>query len=259
MMNHKTAVVTGSSRGIGKGIALELAKNGWQIVINYHTNREAADMVQEDVKKAGGGARIMKANLRDLAGIHKLVDKILKINGRIDLLVNNAGVAPHARTDILNVGIDSYNRVMDTNLKGPFFLTQRIANEMIKMVENGVVQNPKIINISSISAYTSSPSRGEYCLSKAGMGMMTALWADRLAEYGINVYEIRPGIIQTDMTSGVREKYDHLIFEQNLTPIQRWGQPEDIGKAVVAIAEGMLPFSTGEVINVDGGFHLKRL
>jgi NAD(P)-dependent dehydrogenase (short-subunit alcohol dehydrogenase family) len=259
MMNNKIAVVTGSSRGIGRGIVLELVKHGWQLVINYHKNREAADVVQEEVKKAGGGARIVQANLRDPASIQRLVDETLRIFGRIDLLINNAGVAPKARIDILKVGPDSYDRVMDTNLKGSFFLTQRVANEMIRMVENGVLQNPKIINISSISAYTSSPSRGEYCLSKAGMGMMTALWADRLAEYGINVYEIRPGIIQTDMTSGVKEIYDHLIFEKKLTPIQRWGQPEDVGKAVVVIAEGMFPFSTGEVINVDGGFHLKRL
>jgi len=148
---------------------------------------------------------------------------------------------------------------MTTNLKGPFFLTQLVANEMIHLVEDGKVQSPKIVNIGSISAYTSSPARAEYCISKAGMGMMTALWADRLAEYGINVYEIRPGIIETDLTSVVKAKYDNLILEEGITPIRRWGQPRDIGKAVVAIAEGLLPFSTGEVINVDGGFHLTRL
>jgi NAD(P)-dependent dehydrogenase (short-subunit alcohol dehydrogenase family) len=195
----------------------------------------------------------------DLASVDKLVDETLNTLGRIDLLVNNAGIAPRERTDILEVEADSYDEVMRINLKGPFFLTQRVANEMIRLVREDSIQDPKIINISSISAYASSPSRGEYCLSKAGMGMMTALWADRLAEYGINVYEIRPGIIQTDMTAAVKEKYDRLIFDDDLTPIQRWGKPEDVGKAVLAIALDLLPFSTGEVINVDGGFHLRHL
>jgi NAD(P)-dependent dehydrogenase (short-subunit alcohol dehydrogenase family) len=148
---------------------------------------------------------------------------------------------------------------MAINLKGAFFLTQRVANEMIALLKSGAAQAPKIVNISSISAYTSSPSRAEYCISKAGMSMTTKLWADRLAEYGINVYEIRPGIVMTDLTSVVKDKYDRLILDEGITPLQRWGQPEDIGKAVVAIAEGLLPFSTGEVINVDGGFHLHRL
>jgi 3-oxoacyl-[acyl-carrier protein] reductase len=174
------------------------------------------------------------------------------------VLVNNAGVAPRQRMDILDVTVESYERVMDTNLKGPFFLTQQIANKMIALLQAGIIDAPKIINISSMSAYTSSPNRGEYCMSKAGMSMMTLLFADRLAEYGINVYEVRPGIIATDMTSVVKEKYDKLIGE-GLTPIKRWGQPEDVAKAVGAIAEGRLDFSPGQVINVDGGFHLRRL
>jgi NAD(P)-dependent dehydrogenase (short-subunit alcohol dehydrogenase family) len=167
-------------------------------------------------------------------------------------------MAPRQRSDILQTSEESYNEVMNVNLKGPFFLTQRVANAMIELLEAGVIERPIIVNIGSISTYTSSPNRAEYCISKAGVGMMTALFADRLAEYGINVYEIRPGIIKTDMTSVVQAKYDQLIAE-GLTPIRRWGQPEDIGRAVVAIAEGLLPFSTGEVINVDGGFHLHRL
>ena len=152
----------------------------------------------------------------------------------------------------------SYDEVMTVNLKGPFLLTQAVARRMIALVRAGVVQDPKIVNISSISAYTSSTNRAEYCLSKAGMAMMTALFADRLATEGINVYEIRPGVIETDMTSTVKGKYDRLIAE-GLAPIRRWGQPDDVARAVVAIAEGYLPFSTGEVINVDGGFHLRRL
>jgi NAD(P)-dependent dehydrogenase (short-subunit alcohol dehydrogenase family) len=196
------------------------------------------------------------ANLADLEG---LVDATLDRFGRIDLLVNNAGVGPRERVDMLRVSEASYDEVMAVNLKGPFFLTQRVANEMIRLVAEGVVIAPKIVNIGSISAYTSSPARAEYCISKAGMTMMTLLFADRLAEYGINVYEIRPGIIKTDLTSVVKDKYDRLILEEGLTPIRRWGEPEDVGKAVAAIAEDLFPFSTGEIFNVDGGFHISRL
>jgi len=194
-----------------------------------------------------------------MAHLDRIVDSTLDHFGSIDLLVNNAGMGPRERIDMLIVNEKSYDEVMAVNLKGAFFLTQRVANEMISLIEAGKIQNPKIVNIGSISAYTSSPNRAEYCISKAGMAMTTALWADRLAEYGINVYEIRPGIIETDLTSVVKDKYDQLILEDGITPIRRWGQPADIGKAVVAIAEGYLPYSTGEVINVDGGFHLSRL
>jgi len=178
--------------------------------------------------------------------------------GRIDLLVNNAGVSPKVRMDILEVTEESYDRVMTINLKGPFFLTQLVANWMIELKKFRNELEPKIVNISSISAYTSSTSRGEYCISKAGVSMMTKLYADRLSEYGVNVYEIRPGIIFTPMTEPVKEKYDKLISE-GITPIKRWGTPEDVAKAVVAIAKGYFPFSTGEVFNVDGGFHIRRL
>ena len=167
-------------------------------------------------------------------------------------------MAPRQRIDLLEMGEASYDEIMEVNLRGPFFLTQRVANTMVQQIQDGTIANPSIVNISSLSAYASSPARSEYCVSKAGMAMMTALFADRLAEYGINVYEIRPGIIQTDMTSVVTEKYDKLIAD-GLTPIRRWGQPDDVARAVLAIAEGYLPFSTGEVINVDGGFHLHRL
>ncbi|MBT4682344.1 MAG: 3-ketoacyl-ACP reductase, partial [Chloroflexi bacterium] len=199
------------------------------------------------------------ADMGEIDSFSKITDATLSEFGQIDLLVNNAGVGPRARVDMLEVGTESYDEVMGINLRGPFFLTQLVANHMIKLIKDEVITNPKIINVSSISAYTSSPARAEYCISKAGIGMMTALWADRLAEYGINVYEIRPGIIKTDLTSGVKDKYDRLILEQGITPIRRWGLPEDIGKAVMAIASDLLPYSTGEVINVDGGFHLSRL
>lgn len=259
MSAKKVAIVTGSSRGIGRGIAKALAENDWKIVINYRSNRTAADQAQEEIQALGSDALIVQADMARRKDLDALVDITLEHYEVINLLVNNAGVGPRQRVDMLQVGEDSYDEVMAINLKGPFFLTQRVANEMIALLEQGTIQAPKIVNISSISAYTSSPARAEYCISKAGMSMTTSLWADRLAEYGINVYEIRPGIIRTDLTSVVKEKYDHLILDEGLTPIRRWGEPEDIGKAVAAIAEGSFPFSTGEVINVDGGFHMHRL
>ena len=259
MSDRKISIVTGSSRGIGRGIALSLAEHGWGIVVNYRSNRAAAEEVKKRVESVGGEVLLVQADMASQDDLDELVETTLAKYGRIDLLVNNAGVGPRQRVDMLQVGDASYNEVMDINLKGPFFLTQRVANEMVALLEKDLIQAPNIINISSISAYTSSPARAEYCISKAGMSMMTKLWADRLAEFGINVFEIRPGIIATDLTSVVKEKYDRLILDEGLTPIKRWGTPEDIGKAVLAIAEGSFPFSTGEVINVDGGFHLHRL
>jgi NAD(P)-dependent dehydrogenase (short-subunit alcohol dehydrogenase family) len=179
----------------------------------------------------------------------------------LDLLVNNAGVAPHVRADILDADEASFDRLIQINVKGPYFLTQQVARWMIEQRQAAGAEasyHPKIVTISSISAYTASVNRGDYCVAKAALSMLTPLYATRLAEYGINVYEIRPGIIATDMTAPVKEKYDKLIAG-GLTPIQRWGTPGDVGKAVAAIAQDLLPFSTGEVINVDGGFHLRRL
>jgi len=258
-MSRKVAIVTGSGRGIGRGIVLALAERGWDLVINYRGNHQAAVDTQEAVKAHQTDSLVIQGDVATAEDREKLVSTTIEGFGRIDLLVNNAGMGPRQRVDMLQVGEASYDEVMATNLKGPFFLTQRVAQEMIRLIREEKITYPKIVNIGSISAYTSSTARAEYCISKAGMGMMTLLWADRLAEHGINVYEIRPGIVQTDLTSVVKDKYDRLIFDERITPIQRWGQPEDIGKAVAAIAEGLLPFSTGEIINVDGGFHISRL
>ena len=258
-MAGKAAIITGSSRGIGRGIALALAALGWDVVVNYKSNRQAAEETQAGIEKLGAEALLVQADTASIEDLDRLVSATLDCFNNINMLVNNAGMGPRERVDMLQVSQESYDEVMTTNLKGPFFLTQRVANVMISRINRGELENPKIINIGSISAYTSSPLRAEYCISKAGVSMMTALWADRLAEYGINVYEIRPGIIKTDLTSVVQDKYDKLILEQGITPIRRWGQPQDVGKAVAAIAEDLLPFSTGEVINVDGGFHLSRL
>jgi len=178
----------------------------------------------------------------------------------LDLLVNNAGVAPSARADLLEANEESFDRLVSINLKGPYFLTQAAARWMVEQRNAGSIANyqPAIVNITSVSAYAASPERGDYCVAKAGLAMMTKLYAARLASEGINVYEIRPGVIATDMTAAVKAKYDLLIGE-GLTPIKRWGTPEDVGRAVAAIAAGSFPFSTGEVINVDGGFHLRQL
>jgi NAD(P)-dependent dehydrogenase (short-subunit alcohol dehydrogenase family) len=257
-VDNPVAIVTGASRGIGRGIATALAAHGWTAVINYRGNAAAAQETADAIQAAGGRALIVQADIGAAPDRELLVRTTLERCGRVDLLVNNAGMAPRQRMDLLTTTENSYDEVMAVNLKGPFFLTQRVAYAMIELLRQGVIDQPKIINIGSISAYTASVNRGEYCISKAGMGMMTALFAERLAEYGILVYEVRPGIIETDMTSAVKERYDALIGG-GLTPLRRWGQPEDVAWAVLAIAQGYMPFSTGEVINVDGGFHLRRL
>jgi NAD(P)-dependent dehydrogenase (short-subunit alcohol dehydrogenase family) len=196
----------------------------------------------------------VRADVSDAADRQRLVDEAYREFGRVDLLVNNAGVAPDVRADILDATEASFDRLIAINLKGPYFLTQLVARRMVEAGTAG-----RIVTISSISAYTASVNRGDYCVAKAGLAMMTKLYATRLAEHGITVYEIRPGIVATDMTGAVKEKYDRLILEEGLTPIRRWGQPDDVGRAVVAIAQDLLPFSTGQVIDVDGGFHLQRL
>lgn len=252
-MSERVALVTGAGRGIGRAIALELARAGWAVVVNYRGNAEAAAETGRAAAVLGHGVEVVQADVAAAEERARLVARTLARFGQVDLLVNNAGMAPRQRVDLLEMGEASYDEVMAANLKGPFFLTQAVARAMIERGAGGV-----IINIGSISAYTSSTNRGEYCISKAGVAMMTALYADRLAAHGIGVYEVRPGVIATDMTAGVQARYDRLI-EEGLTPIRRWGQPEDVARAVAVVAAGELPFSTGEVINVDGGFHLRRL
>ncbi|MDX1933606.1 MAG: 3-ketoacyl-ACP reductase [Capsulimonadales bacterium] len=253
------ALVTGAGRGIGRGIVLSLARLGWRIVINYAGNAEAADECLRLAREAGGDGITVRADIALAEDRERLVDTAYTACGRLDLLVNNAGIAPTVRADLLEASEASFDRLIAVNLKGPYFLTQSVARRMIEQVrEPSGFPPPQIVTVTSISAYTASTNRGDYCISKAGLGMATALWAVRLAEYGIRVYEIRPGVIATDMTGGVREKYDRLI-EQGAWPIRRWGQPEDIGRAVAAIAGGDFPFSTGAIFDVDGGFHLRTL
>ncbi len=261
---NPVALITGASRGIGRAISLELAGIGYDLMINYASNQEAAMQTKNDaVQRAAQNGKTLRAEICQ-ADISRGEDRVRladftreKFN-RLDLLVNNAGIAPAARADILEAGESSFDQLVAVNLKGPYFLTQLAAKWMIEQRQQNASRSPKIVTINSISAYTASVNRGDYCVSKAGLAMMTKLFAARLAEHGINVYEIRAGVIATDMTAPVKEKYDRLIAE-GLTPIKRWGQPEDVAKAVAAIALDLLPFSTGEVINVDGGFHLAIL
>lgn len=258
--DKRTAIVTGGSRGIGRAIAVALGGAGFNVTINYASNADAAARAASLVEDAGGSALTVRADIASNVDRRNMIAQTIETFGGIDLLVNNAGIAPKVRADLLETGEESYDDVMATNLKGPFFLTQLVARHMIdRKGDINPAFPPAIVNIGSISAYTASINRGEYCLSKAGIGMMTQLFAARLAAEGINVFEIRPGIIETDMTGPVKAKYDKLILEDNLLPIPRWGQPEDIAKAVLSIAMGNLPYSTGMVIDVDGGFHMRRL
>jgi len=263
---NPAALVTGASRGIGRGIALELAQAGFDLALNYAGNREAAEQTRRDcVEAARENAKnirgeICQADISNTTDRQRLVQFTRDTFKRLDLLVNNAGLAPTVRADILEASEESFDLLINVNLKGPYFLTQAVANWMIEQTRQGVYKGapPKIVTVGSISAYTASTNRGDYCVSKAGLAMLTRLYAARLAEHGILVYEIRPGVIATDMTESVKEKYDKLIAE-GLTPIRRWGNPGDIGKAVVAVALNYFPFSTGDVLNVDGGFHMRRL
>ena len=265
MAERPVAIVTGASRGIGKAIAKELASLGHDLVLSHfdsnsdgRPDESSALEAQKEIEQTGARCEVQRGDVSSSDDRSGLVDCAKEKFGRCDMLVNNAGVAPEKRVDLLEASEQSYDRVMGINLKGPYFLSQLIAKWMIEQSKRFPDRKFRIVNISSLSAYASSPSRGEYCISKAGVSMMTRLYADRLAEYGIGVFEIRPGIIATDMTSVVKDKYDKLIAE-GLTPIKRWGQPEDVAQAVRAIAEGSLDFSTGQVIDVDGGFHLRRL
>lgn len=240
----KVALVTGGSRGIGKGIVKSLVQDGWKVA--FCGRNETTKEIPENTK-------YFQCDIADSASRKKLLQQTLDKFGRLDLLVNNAGVAPEKRLDLLEMSEASFDRVMNINLKGPFFLSQLVGQYMSEEKISGT-----IINIGSISATVASISRGEYCISKAGIAMMTQLFAVRMAECGVNVYEIRPGLIQSDMTSVVKERYDKLIAE-GLTLQERWGMPEDVGKAVASLARGDFAYSTGQVIKVDGGMEIGRL
>ena len=249
----KTAIVTGASRGIGRAVSLKLASDGFIVIAAARADESKAAEYIAELKAISPESIYVPTDISVKEDRTRLIDTVYDTFGRLDVLVNNAGVAPTERRDILEMSEESMDRLLDINLKGTFFLTQYAASQMVARKTGDM-----IINVTSMSAYTASVNRGEYCISKAGLAMVTELFAARLAEYGINVYEIRPGIIRTDMTATVTKKYEDLIAG-GLLPIARMGEPADIAKAVSALASGALPYSTGEVLNIDGGFHIRTL
>ncbi len=256
--NSPVALVTGASRGIGRAIAVELASAGYDIVVNFVSQAEAAEETAALVAREGREALVAQADISSAEDRANMIEETRSRFGRIDVLVNNAALAPRERVDLLESSEEHYDRTLDVNLKGPFFLTQSVAGWMVEERQADPGRKLYIVNISSLSEYTSSVLRGDYCLAKAGLGMLTSLFADRLGEHDIPVNEIRPGIIATDMTAGAKEKYDKL-FAEGLTPFKRWGQPEDVARAVRALVGGDFDFATGAAIDLDGGFHLHRL
>ncbi|AMY07279.1 3-oxoacyl-[acyl-carrier-protein] reductase FabG [Luteitalea pratensis] len=263
MPDIPVVLVTGASRGLGRGIAVEAAAEGFSVVINYASNAAAAD---ETVALCQQAARTLDQRFLPVKGdVSNRVDRdavlgqTLDALGRIDALVNNAGIAPRVRADLTETSEASFEELLRINLQGPFFLTQAVANHWLRApYAPAIASGFKIVFVTSISADTASISRGEYCISKAGLAMASQLWAVRLAEHGVQVLELRPGIMATDMTSGVKGKYDALLAE-GLVPQRRWGTAEDVGRAVRAVLAGHFPFTTGEVIHLDGGFHIRRL
>jgi len=254
----RVALITGGSRGIGFGIATQLAVNGFDIAINgIRSAAEVKDAVRK-LKDHGNDVIYCHGSISLAADRERIIDEVKKHYGLLHVLVNNAGVAPKLRNDILEATEESFDEVISVNLKGTYFLTQRAANWMIQQKKNDETFEGCIINISSISATVVSLNRGEYCISKAGLSMATQLFAVRLGEFNIPVFEVRPGIVSTDMTAGVKEKYDKLISEGLLVQ-KRWGDTDDVGKVVASLANGNFNYGTGQVIMVDGGLTIPRL
>lgn len=258
-MNQKpVALVTGGTRGIGLGVAKCLIADGFDVVVCGVRDASAVTEVIDELESTGRSAMYCQCDVGSAEDRAAMIAAIQDRFGRLNLLVNNAGVAPRQRLDILDATEDDFEWVLKTNLQGPYFLTQAVANWMVDQKKSDADFHGSIVNVSSISATMASVGRGEYCVSKAGVSMATQLWATRLAEFGIPVFEVRPGITATDMTSGVKEKYDKLIAE-GLVPQMRWGTPEDTGRVVASLARGDFAYSTGQVIMVDGGLTLPRL
>lgn len=254
----KVALITGGSRGIGLGIAQKMAEAGFDLAINGMRNESDVVEVLESLKKLGTDVIYCQGDISKKEDRNGILEKIQNHFGKLNVLINNAGVAPKERKDLLEATEESFDYLISTNLKGPYFLTQSVANWMVELKIQHSNFEGSIINVSSISATVASVNRGEYCISKAGVSMATQLFAVRLAEFDIPVFEVRPGIIKTDMTEKVSQKYDDLI-EKGLCLTKRWGLPEDVGKTVTAIAQGNFMYSTGQVFVVDGGLTVARL
>ena len=253
----RVALITGGSRGIGFGIAKHLAQNGFDLAVNGVREEKAVADVLQELRNTGADVLYCQGDVSLTGDRKKIIEQVKKHFGKLHVLVNNAGVAPKERKDILETTEESFDRLMATNLKSTYFLSQHVANWMIEQKKANTSFTSCIINVSSVSATVANVNRGEYCVSKAGMSMVTQLFAVRLGEFDIPVYEVRPGVIYTDMTVAVKEKYDKLIVE-GLTVQKRWGYPDDVGKAVSALAFGSFPYSTGQVIMIDGGITLSR-
>lgn len=254
----KIALITGGTRGIGLGIAKELAKAGFSLALNGQRDEPEVRPVLEELREMNTEVAYFQGDVSVGEDRNRMVEAVIKRFDRINVLVNNAGIAPPERMDILYATEENFEYVMNVNLRGPYFLTQQVANKMIETKRSVPGEFYCIINVSSVSATFASVNRGEYCISKAGIAMATRLWASRLGEFDIPVYEIQPGVIRTDMTSGVQEKYDRL-FQNGLAIQQRWGLPEDVGKVAASMALGQMPYSTGQVVMVDGGMSIPRL
>ena len=254
----KVALITGGSRGIGLGIATELAKAGFDLAINGMREESSIKNVLRNLEEYEVKVAYFRGDVSKKDDRQAMVDAVIKTFGKVNILINNAGIAPPERKDLLEATEESFDHVLFVNLRGPYFLTQMVANNMISLKKQTPEEFFCIINVSSVSASVASVNRGEYCISKAGIAMATKLWAARLGEFGIPVYEIQPGVIRTDMTAGVQEKYDRL-FQSGLAIQPRWGEPSDIGKVAVAMATGSMPYSTGQVVMVDGGMTIGRL
>jgi len=253
----RVALITGGSRGIGFGIAKHLAQNGFDLAVNGVREEKAVADVLQELRNAGADVLYCQGDVSLTGDRKKIIEQVKKHFGKLHVLVNNAGVAPKERKDILETEEESFDRLIATNLKSTYFLSQHVANWLIEQKKADTSFTSSIINISSVSATAANVNRGEYCVSKAGISMVTQLFAVRLGEFDIPVYEVRPGVISTDMTAGVKEKYDKLIGE-GLAVQKRWGYPDDVGKAVSALALGNFPYSTGQVIMIDGGLTLSR-
>ncbi len=254
----KVALITGGTRGIGLGIARALAQEGYYLALNGVREPSAVEPVLQELRSTGVEVAYFPADMAQREERNGLVRAVRERFGCLHLLVNNAGIAPPVRADILEASEESFDTVIGVNLRAPYFLTQAIARWMIEQKQSSSEYTGCIVFVTSISATVASVNRGEYCISKAGLAMAAQLWAVRLAEFGIPVYEVRPGIIRTDMTAPVQERYDHLIAN-GLTLQRRWGTPEDVGKAVAMLARGDLSYSTGAVLMVDGGLTVARL
>ena len=255
---NKIAFITGGTRGIGFGIAVALGKAGFDLALNGMRNEGEVTDALEELRNIGVNVAYFQGNVAVKEDRQAMVDKILSHFGSVNVLVNNAGIAPRERADILHAKEEIWDEVMEINLKGPYFLTQLFASYFVEMKLKNPLFDATIINVSSISAFVASVNRGEYCISKAGIAMATKLWATRLGEYDVPVFEIQPGIIKTDMTAGVVEKYDKL-FQEGISLQRRWGLPDDVGKVAAMLAQGNLPYATGQVIKVDGGLNIQRL